>query len=229
MVVIGESPASADRALSLASTDPRLSATAGVHPHDAATWDRDAERWLRERLLDPHVVAVGEMGLDYHYDRSPRAAQRLAFEAQLDLARQAGKPVVIHAREADEDVAAILRSHAGVPVILHSFSSGPALLRAGLDLRHYVSFSGMVTFRNWALDEAIREVAADRLLVETDGPYLAPVPHRGKRNEPAFVRHVVERIALVRGVPVEEMIAVTGENAGRVFGSLPPSTGSISS
>ncbi|MEO7985626.1 MAG: TatD family hydrolase [Gemmatimonadales bacterium] len=229
VVVIGESPSSADRARSLAFTNPRLSATAGVHPHDAATWNRDVEHWLRERLRDPRVVAVGEMGLDYHYDRSPRAAQRLAFEAQLDLARQAGKPVVVHAREADDDVAAILRSHARVPAILHSFSSGPTLLRAGLDLCHYVSFSGMVTFRNWTLDEAIREVGADRLLVETDGPYLAPVPHRGMRNEPAFVRHVVERIALVRGVPVEEMIAVTGENAGRVFGLLPPSAGSISS
>ncbi|MGH7497641.1 MAG: TatD family hydrolase [Gemmatimonadales bacterium] len=228
VVVIGESPASADRALALAANDPRLSATAGVHPHDAASWSPDVESWLRERLRDPRVVAAGEMGLDYHYDRSPRGAQRLAFEAQLALAREAGKPVVIHAREADDDVAAVLRAHSGVPAILHSFSSGPSLLRAGLDLSHYVSFSGMVTFRNWRLDRAILETPADRLLLETDGPYLAPVPHRGTRNEPAYVRHVAERIASLRGVPVEELIAVTGSNAARVFGPLPPSVGSIS-
>ncbi len=229
VVVIGESPACADRALALAGTDSRLSATAGVHPHDAATWDSETQRWLRERLRDPRVVAAGEMGLDYHYDHSPRDAQLRAFEAQLALAREVGKPAVIHAREADDDVAGVLRSHSGVTVILHSFSSGPALLRAGLDLRHYVSFSGMVTFRSWSLDQAILETPDDRLLLETDGPYLAPVPHRGKRNEPAFVRHVAERIAEIRGMPVEELIALTGSNAARVFGPLPSSTGSNSS
>ena len=229
IVVIGESPASADRALALAEADPRLSVTAGIHPHDAATWAPEVERRLRERLRDPRVVAVGEMGLDYHYDHSPRPLQREAFEAQLLLAGETGKPAVIHARQADEDIAAILRDHPAVPAILHSFSSGPALLRAGLDLGHYVSFSGMVTFKNWSLDQAILETPGDRLLLETDGPYLAPVPHRGKRNEPLFVRHVAERIALVRGVPVEELIALTGRNASRVFGPLPSRAGSTSS
>jgi TatD DNase family protein len=157
------------------------------------------------------------MGLDYHYDHSSRAAQRTAFEAQLILAREAGKPAVIHAREADDDVAAILRGHPDVSAILHSFSSGPGLLRAGLDLRHYVSFSGMVTFKNWRLDHAILDTPLDRILVETDGPYLAPVPHRGKRNEPAFVHFTAERIAAVRGIPVEEIIAATAANAARVF------------
>jgi TatD DNase family protein len=226
IVVIGESPASADRALALAGTDRRLSATAGVHPHEAASWNGDVEAWLRERLRDPRVAAVGEMGLDYHYDHAPKASQHLAFEAQLELAREVGKPAIIHAREADDDVAAILRSHARTTAVLHSFSSGPALLRAGLDLRHYVSFSGMVTFRNWALDDAVTAVAADRLLVETDGPYLAPVPERGKRNEPAFVRYVAERVARVRGVPTDEMIAITGSNADRLFGPPPAITGS---
>jgi TatD DNase family protein len=115
-------------------------------------------------------------------------------------------------------VAAVLRAHPDVPAILHSFSSGPGLLRAGLDLRHYVSFSGMVTFKSWHLDQAVLETPLDRILVETDGPYLAPVPHRGKRNEPAFVRHTAERIAGVRGLPVEELIAATAANAARVFG-----------
>jgi TatD DNase family protein len=217
VVVIGETQVSAERALQLAGAEPRLATTAGIHPHTAVQWDRAAEDWLRVMVHDPRVVAVGEIGLDYHYDQAPRAVQRLAFEAQLAIAADCGKPAVIHAREADEDVAAILDDHPQVSVILHSFSSGMGLLRAGLVYRHYVSFSGMVTFKNWRLDEAIRETPLDRLLVETDGPYLAPVPHRGKRNEPAFVRHVAERIAAVRELPLEELIAITGENAERVF------------
>jgi len=217
VVVVGESPEASDRALALAEAEPRLATTAGVHPHEASRWSAETEGWLRRRLRDPRVAAAGEMGLDYHYDHSPRDRQRAAFEAQLALAAEAGKPAVIHAREADDDVAAILSSHARTVAILHSFSSGPGLLRAGLVLRHYVSFSGMVTFKNWRLDDAILETPLDRLLVETDGPYLAPVPHRGKRNEPGFVRHTAERIAAVRGLPVEELIAITGANAARVF------------
>jgi TatD DNase family protein len=217
VVVIGESRANAEAALTMAAAEPRILATAGVHPHEASAWGSDAEAWLRERLADPRIVAVGEMGLDFHYDHSSRADQHRAFEAQLRLAAEAGKPAVIHAREADEAVAAVLAAYPDVTAILHSFSSGMALLRAGLVLRHYVSFSGMVTFKNWGLDDAIRETPADRLLLETDAPYLAPAPYRGKRNEPAFVRHVAERVAVVRGMPVEELIAVTGENAARVF------------
>ena len=218
VVVIGESPAASDRALALAATDARLVTTAGIHPHDASGWTAEAQAWLRERLRHPRVVAAGEMGLDYHYDHSPRDRQRAAFEAQLALAGAAGKPAVIHAREADDDVADVLRNQPGVTAILHSFSSGPGLLRAGLGLHHYVSFSGMVTFKSWALDDAIRETPLDRLLLETDGPYLAPVPHRGNRNEPAFVRQVAERIAAVRGLDPDELIAHTGANAARVFG-----------
>jgi TatD DNase family protein len=229
VVVIGESLQSADRALGFARSEPRLSVTAGIHPHDAITWSPETDRELRARLRHEQTVAVGETGLDYHYDHSPRARQQEAFEAQLSLAREMGKPAVIHAREADEDMVAILRSQSGLTCILHSFSSGPALLRAGLLLHHYVSFSGMVTFKNWRLDEAILETPLDRILIETDGPYLAPVPHRGKRNEPAFVRLVAERIAELRGLSVEEVIAATGQNATRVFrlthlpaGSSPP-------
>ncbi len=215
VVVIGESRSSAEAALAMAAAEPRLVATAGIHPHDAREWNSEAEAWLRERLGDPRVVAVGETGLDFHYDHSPRADQHRAFEAQLGLAAEAGKPAVIHARDADDDVAAILAHHPEVTAILHSFSSGMGLLRAGLVLRHYVSFSGMVTFKNWRLDDAVREIPLDRLLLETDSPYLAPVPHRGKRNEPGFVRQVAERVAAVRGIPIDELIAATGENAGR--------------
>jgi TatD DNase family protein len=217
VIVIGESRAASGRALQLARDHPQLVTTAGVHPHDARDWDPDTERWLVDVLQDPLVVAVGETGLDFHYDHSPRPAQRKAFESQLRIAADTGKPAVIHARDADEEVAAILGDHSGVTAVLHSFSSGMGLLRAGLVHRHYVSFSGMVTFKNWRLDEAIRETPLERLLLETDGPYLAPVPYRGKRNEPAFVRQVAERIADVRGMPVDELIAITGENANRVF------------
>ncbi len=217
VVVIGESLARAEQALELAAAEPRLAPTAGIHPHDAGGWDAASESRLRSLLRNPRVVAVGETGLDYHYDYSPRTVQRLAFESQLTIAAQAGKPAVIHARKADDDVAAILGDHPKVTVILHSFSSGLGLLRAGLVHRHYVSFSGMVTFKNWRLDEAVRETPLDRLLLETDGPYLAPVPHRGKRNEPAFVGQVAERIAAVRGMAVDELIAITGQNAQRVF------------
>lgn len=218
VVVVGETQAAAERARSLAAGDARLSATAGIHPHHAADWNPATAAWLRDAASDPAVVAVGETGLDYHYDHAPRAAQREAFGAQLALAADLGKPVVVHAREADDDVIAILRSAPGAVAILHSFSSGMPLLWTALALGHYVSFSGMVTFRNWTLDDAVRETPLDRILVETDGPYLAPIPHRGRRNEPAFVRHTAERIAAVKGVGADELIARTGENARRIFG-----------
>jgi len=216
-VVIGESRATAERALELTASEPGLVTTAGLHPHEARHWDAATAEWLRRILRNPRVVAVGETGLDYHYDHSPRSVQRLAFESQLAIAAETAKPAVIHAREADDDVVAILNDHPHVTVVLHSFSSGMALLRAGLVHRHYVSFSGMVTFKNWSQDEAIRETPLDRLLVETDGPYLAPVPHRGRRNEPAFVRYVAERVAEVRGIPADDLIVATSENARRVF------------
>ncbi|HEX3274226.1 MAG TPA: TatD family hydrolase [Gemmatimonadales bacterium] len=217
VIAVGETPAAARQALALAAAEPRVSVAVGVHPHDAVTWSESEAARIRLALAQPAVVALGEIGLDYHYDHSPRPAQRAAFEAQLDLARATGKPVVIHAREADEDVAAVLRAWPDVPAVLHSFSSGPGLLRAGLDLCHYVSFSGMVTFKNWRQDEAVLAVPLDRILVETDGPYLAPVPHRGRRNEPALVRHTAERIAAVRGLPFEALAAATSANAARLF------------
>jgi len=218
LVVVGESRASTALGLALAA-DARISTTAGLHPHDARTWTDETAAWLAETLRDPRVVACGEIGLDYHYDHSPRDTQRRVFERQMALAQEAGKPVVIHARDADADVAAVLRAFPAVPAILHSFSSGPALFEAGVTLGHCVSFSGMVTFRSWGLDDLVRATPADRLLVETDAPYLAPVPHRGHRNEPAYVRLVAERVATVRGETAPSLIAQTGRNARRVFGN----------
>ena len=218
VVVIGEAPEAAASALALARKDPRVSATAGVHPHVADRWDAATAAWLERQLADPAVVAAGEMGLDYHYDHAPRERQREAFAAQLALAAQAGKPAIIHAREADDDVAALLRGAPRTTAILHSFSGGDGLLEAGLALGHYFSFSGMLTFKSWRRDDAVRRIPRDRLLVETDAPYLAPVPYRGKRNEPAFVVEVARRLGEVLGLALDEVAQLTTENAQRVFG-----------
>lgn len=218
LVVVGESPEATTTGLAMAEADARISTTAGTHPHDARTWTDATAEWLAARLADPRVVACGEIGLDYHYDHSPRDVQRRVFERQMAIAETAGKPVVIHAREADADVASVLRAFPGVPAVLHSFSSGPVLFDAGVALGHYVSFSGMVTFRSWTQDDAVRATPADRLLVETDAPYLAPVPHRGHRNEPAYVREVAVRVASARGVALDALVRDTGANARRLFG-----------
>jgi TatD DNase family protein len=221
VVVIGESVAGSERALVLARTVPGLSATVGVHPHAARTWAPETERRLRELLADPAAVAVGETGLDYHYDHSPRPAQRDAFEAQLALAAELRRPVVVHARDADDDVAALLAAWAQrVPaVVLHSFSSGDVLFAAGMDVGAYFSFSGMITFKSWTAADRLAAVPAGRLLVETDAPYLAPVPHRGRRNEPAYVREVAETLARRRGEAFADLADRTTENAQDVFGN----------
>src|SRR5438132_12255048 len=189
VVVIGGTVEESERAAALAGGGPGLSATAGVHPHEARSWSPEAAARLKALLALPEVVAVGETGLDYHYDHSPRDAQRRAFEAQLALGAELGKPVVVHARDADEDVAAALAG-ARAPVVLHSFSSGPKVVGAGMAHGAYFSFSGMITFKNWDSAVPLTAYPPNRLLVETDAPYLAPVPHRGKRNEPAFVPDV---------------------------------------
>ena len=218
-VVIGETPEQAKAALGLVDRFPGLSATAGVHPHEAKRWSPLVAAWLAEALRDPRVVAAGEMGLDYHYDYSPREQQRVAFEAQLELAQAAHKPAVIHAREADADVEAVLRNHPGVTVVMHSFSSGAGLLERMVSRGAYFSFSGMITFKAWRLDGPMRAIPLDRLLVETDAPYLAPVPHRGKRNEPSFVVETVRRLGQVMGQGEAEITSLTMANAVTVFGS----------
>ncbi|HXJ32147.1 MAG TPA: TatD family hydrolase [Gemmatimonadales bacterium] len=220
VVVIGESLAGSTRAAALAREHAGLSATAGVHPHEAAAWDAAAPRQLRELLQAPELVAVGETGLDYHYDHAPRGLQRAAFEGQLALAADLKKPVVIHAREADDDMAALLRDWGGrVPaLVLHSFAGSRALFTAGMEVGAYFSFSGMITFKNWRPEVAVSQCPEDRLLVETDAPYLAPVPHRGHRNEPAFVPGIVSALARQRGMSPDTLARYTFENASRVFG-----------
>jgi TatD DNase family protein len=224
IVAIGETPERSEAVVALAALTPGLSASAGMHPHDARRWSADQAAWLESAAARPEVVAIGETGLDYHYDFSPREQQRAAFEAQMEVSARLGLPAIIHAREADDDVLSVLRNHPRATAILHSFSSGPDLCRGAVALGHYVSWSGMITFRNWSSDPLIRDIPLDRVLVETDGPYLAPVPRRGKRNEPAFVTHTAARLAQVLDLTLEECMARTTENAARVFG--PRITGS---
>lgn len=219
VVVVADSLDATVRALELAQADG-LSATAGVHPHTASSWNADVAARIEEALLQPSVVAVGETGLDYHYDYSPRPDQRRAFEAQLALAAKLAKPVVVHSREADQDMAAMLAGHgSSVPaLVLHSFSSGPLVFQAGLAIGAYFSFSGMVTFKNWRLSDAVTTCPADRLLVESDAPYLAPTPHRGQRNEPAYVVHVAARVAELLGKSPGAVATQSTDNAARCFG-----------
>jgi TatD DNase family protein len=226
VVVIGESVAGSERAVALARGTKGLSATAGVHPHEARSWSPEVAARLRALLDRPDVVAVGETGLDYHYLHSPRDTQRAAFEAHLQLAVDLSKPVVVHARDADTDMAAMLRGLGPKPpvVVLHSFSSGDEVWNAGLGVGAYFSFSGMITFKNFGHTGRLAVCPSDRLLIETDSPYLAPVPHRGKRNEPGFVREVAQRAAEIRGEDPASLAQRTTANARRCFGAHLDST-----
>ena len=211
--------------LALAEAHPNVFASVGVHPDH-----QDCEEPTVERLLDlarhPKVVAIGETGLDYY--RLPREAvdwQRERFRTHIRAARQAGKPLIVHTRSAADDTLAILREEAASETggVMHCFTESWQVARAALELGFYISFSGIVTFKSAAeLREVARQVPLDRLLVETDSPYLAPVPYRGKRNEPAYVRHVAELIADLRGVPVQAVDEATTENFFRLFGSAKP-------
>ena len=215
-MVIADTLAATTRAIELAN-EHGLSATAGVHPHAATSWTSQVAQAIERAVGDPIVVAIGEAGLDYYYDNSPREVQRKVFAAQLELAARCDLPIVVHSRDADDDMVALLKD-SDATVVLHSFSSGNDVLQAGLDRGCYISFSGMVTFRNWRNVDAVRAVASDRILVETDAPYLAPVPYRGQRNEPAFVARVAAKVAELRGVVVAELARQTTANAARCFG-----------
>lgn len=198
----------------------------GTHPHNAAE-EPDVETADYVAIAaHPKVVAIGEAGLDFHYDKSPRDQQAAGFRKQIAAARDTGLPLVIHTREAEAETEAILRDEMAkgrFDAILHCYSSGAGLARAGMELGLYISFSGILTFRR---SEELREIAAfipaERLLVETDAPYLAPVPHRGHRNEPAYVAETAKVLADVRGVSFEELSHVTTGNFFRLFGKVPP-------
>ena len=194
-----------------------LWSTAGIHPHAAERADRGFER-VRELVAMDGVVAIGETGLDYYYDNAPRRTQREAFERHLELAAETGRPLVVHCREADDDAIAMIRSAEGAAGgVLHCFAGGRALFDAGIEAGWYISFSGLVTFGSYESAPLAAEVPEDRLLIETDSPYLAPVPHRGKRNEPAYVVEVAKAVAEVLDVAPEIVAERTTRNARRFY------------
>ena len=218
-VGVGRGTGAAEEAAAIAAIEPDVFATVGVHPHDAA--EVTEEHWATfERLARAsRVVGMGESGLDYHYDHSPRELQQSAYRRSIALARDAGLPIVSHVRDAHADAATILgQDGAGMGGVIHCFTGGVAEARVYLDLGQHLSFSGIVTFKNAA---NIREAAAfaplDRILIETDAPYLAPIPHRGARNEPAYIVETLKVVAGLRGLPPDELDAATSENTRRLF------------
>ena len=216
----GDGPPQLDAAVQLAEEYSFVYATVGVHPNDAAKVDDHTIADLSGLLQHPKVKAMGEIGLDYHWG-SPRDLQIPLFESQLELAMRYRKPVVIHTRDAWEDTLAVLRSSwtdCDLPCLLHCFTGDAGLARVCLDRGYYLAFGGVTTYSKASeVREAARITPAERLLLETDSPYLAPVPHRGKRNEPAFVAHIAQLIANLRGLPVEELARDTTANFERVF------------
>ena len=203
---------------------PNVFCSIGTHPHNAAEEPDVTVEELVEIARHPKVVAIGEAGLDYHYDNSPPDVQRKSFHTHIAAARKTGLPLVIHAREADADIASALEEESAkgaFPFVLHCFTSGAELARRGLALGGYVSFSGVITFKNaGALREIALTVPSDRLLVETDAPYLAPEPMRGRTNEPAFVAHIASRLAALRGMSEGEIADTTTENFFNLFSKV---------
>ena len=221
VVGVGGDLAPARAAVALATRLPeRVGAAVGIHPHDATSLNEASYAELSTLARDPHVVAVGEIGLDYHYDHSPRDVQRATFERLIGLARAVNKPIVVHTREAAADTLDMLTSCGARDVggIIHCFSEDMAFATRALDLCFYLSFSGIVTFKT---AKSVHEVAAaaplERVLVETDSPYLAPVPLRGKPCEPSYVVHTAKRVAELRGMSMDQLAEATTANAARAF------------
>jgi TatD DNase family protein len=224
VVGVGRDLGAAREAVALARRAPeRVCACVGIHPHDAVTWSEGSHEELRKLASTPDVAAVGEIGLDYHYDHSPRDAQREVFARLIGLAREVRKPIVVHTRSAPEDTLAVLEREGAREVggVIHCFSEDRAFATRALDLGFDLSFSGIVTFKG---ARSIHEVAAwaplERIHVETDSPYLAPVPMRGKKCEPALVLHTAQRVAELRGMPTQELCLATLSNTQRRFSKV---------
>ncbi len=217
----GDGPPDLEAGVRLADKHAAFFATIGIHPHDAAKAGPDDFKRLADLLAHPKVLAVGEIGLDYHYDFSPRDVQKSAFIEQMEIAASAKKPIVIHTREAWDDTLALIEEHwtpHGIGGIMHCFSGGPEEARRALDLGFYLSFGGIVTFsKALAVQESAKSTPRDRILIETDAPYLAPVPNRGKRNEPALIVHTAKKLAELRGESYEELCNATTENFRRLL------------
>ena len=211
-----------ERVVGTATRESNVWASVGIHPHEADAHEDLGAAELRAATDNPRVIGIGETGLDYYYDKSDRAVQQALFRMHIGVARETGLPVIIHTRDADHDTAAILADEMGkgaFPALIHCFTASAGFARKVLDLGLSVSISGIVTFKNAAeLQEIAKELPADRLLVETDSPFLAPVPHRGNPCEPAFVRNTAQFLADLRGEPFEQLAETTTNNFHRLFG-----------
>ena len=220
IVNIGADLKSSENSIKLANKYENIYAVVGIHPHDADDADLDAFKKLRELAVKDKVVAIGETGLDFHYDNSPREKQKQAFRAQLRLASELNLPVVIHARDADEDAIKILKEEGieNIGGIMHCFASDVKMAKEALDLGLYLAFGGLITFSNLDnLRRVVKNVPMDKMLIETDAPYLTPDPYRGKRNEPLYVKYVAEKIAEIKDLSLEEVAEITTRNAERIY------------
>jgi TatD DNase family protein len=207
-------------AVALADSFPNIYATVGMHPHDAKDVGADELRALRELTSHAKVIAVGETGLDYYYNHSPHEVQRRVFTQFIHMARETGLPIVVHERDAAQEVAELLRSEGGRELhgVIHCFTGNYEAASTYLDLGFYISFTGIITFKNAEpLRQVVRQVPLEKMFVETDSPFLTPVPHRGKRNEPAYVRLVAETVASVKNISLEDVARVTTENVQNLF------------
>ncbi|SFB31530.1 TatD DNase family protein [Lentibacillus halodurans] len=220
MVVIGFDRKTIPLAIEIAEQHDTIYAAVGWHPVDAVDMTDDDLAWIEELTNHPRVVAIGEMGLDYHWDKSPKDVQKEVFRKQIALAKKVNMPIIIHNREATEDIMNVLQEEDAKEVggIMHCYNDSAEYVQTFLDMNFYISLGGPVTFKNATMPkDAAVEVPLDRLLVETDAPFLAPHPNRGKRNEPAYVKLVAEKIAELRGISFEELSRVTTENAFTFF------------
>lgn len=221
MVTISTKMSTFERVRAIAETHDNIYCTVGVHPHEADTEGDVSTERLIELSQHERVIGIGETGLDYYYEHAPRQEQKASFRRHIDAARQTGLPLIVHTRDADDDMAEILSDEmekGAFPGLLHCFSSGSPLATTALDLGLYVSFSGILTFKTAEeVREAARLTPLDRLLVETDAPFLAPVPNRGKSNEPSFVSHTAAKLAEVKGVTPDEIADITTDNFYRLF------------
>jgi len=221
MTVVGFDHETIPLAIEIAEQYETIYAAVGWHPVDAIDMGEKELNWLEELSQHPKVVALGEMGLDYHWDKSPEDVQKDVFRKQIQLAKKVNMPIIIHNREATEDIIAVLKEEHAEEIggIMHCYNDSAAYIPECLDMNFYISFGGTVTFKNAPLPkEAASQVPLDRLLVETDAPYLAPHPNRGKRNEPAYVKLVAEKIAEIKEVSLEEISDITTKNAFEFFG-----------
>ncbi len=221
MLTISVSPDKPDAALKIAENTPNIFASVGVHPHEADKTGDDLYEQLITRANLAKTVGIGETGLDYYYGKSSREKQIQSFQTHLRVCAETGLPAIIHTRDADDDTVEILRTALAektFPVLIHCFTASDKMAEKCLDLGAYLSFSGIITFKkSQELRDTMQKVPLERILIETDSPYLAPEPHRGKRNEPSFVRHVAQKAAEVKGVSLEEICNVTSENFFRLF------------